>query len=44
MAFFAPDRVQQRGHVGDRRRLAIGGLVLGIVGLAVAAHVPDDSL
>jgi hypothetical protein len=33
--------VEQRGHVLDRQRFAIGGGIIRVIGLAVAAHVPQ---
>jgi hypothetical protein len=38
------DGVKQRGHVGDRQRFAIRRGILGVTGLAVAAHVPQHEL
>lgn len=34
--------VEERGHVGDGVGFAVEGWVAGVVGLAVAAHVPED--
>ena len=38
------DLVEQRRDVGNRQRLAIGCRIAGVIGLAVAAHVPQDQL
>ena len=44
MALARADLVEQRRHVGHRQRFAIGRGIVGIIGLAVAAHVPQDEL
>jgi len=36
------DLVEQRRHVRNGQRFAVGGGIIGIIGLAVAAHVPQD--
>ncbi|MHC2623325.1 hypothetical protein ACVIW2_005357 [Bradyrhizobium huanghuaihaiense] len=38
------DGIEDRCHVADRERFAIGRGIIGIIGLAVAAHVPQDQL
>jgi len=38
------DGVEQRRHVADRQRFAIGRGIIGVVGLAVAPHVPQHEL
>src|SRR6185437_8036807 len=40
--FLRTDVVEQGGDVADRQRLAIERAIGGIIGLAMAAHVPED--
>ncbi|MGY3354125.1 hypothetical protein ACVWZK_000788 [Bradyrhizobium sp. GM0.4] len=38
------DHIEDRGDVADGECFAVSGGIVGIVGLAVTAHVPQDQL